>query len=146
MPDKISPARRSANMSRIRSKNTRPEMVVRRLLHRLGYRFRLHARELPGKPDVVFRRRRKAIQVHGCFWHRHAGCRDCSVPRSRQEYWLPKFAATVARDERTLTELRAIGWDVLIVWDCETGDLADLEKRLVGFLGAPAQDGLVQGS
>jgi DNA mismatch endonuclease, patch repair protein len=144
MLDRISPERRSANMSRIRSKDTGPEMIVRRVLHRLGYRFRLHARELPGKPDIVFRRRRKAIQVYGCFWHRHAGCQDCSVPRSRQEYWLPKFAATVVRDERTIAELRTLGWEILVVWDCETRDLADIEMRLVGFLGAPAKDNLVQ--
>lgn len=139
MTDKISPARRSANMSRIRSKDTKPEMVVRRLLHRLGYRFRLHERRLPGNPDVVFRRSKKAIQVYGCFWHRHVGCQDCSVPGSRKEYWLPKFAATEARDERTLAELRALGWEVLVIWDCETGDLETLERRLVGFLGAPAR-------
>jgi DNA mismatch endonuclease (patch repair protein) len=143
MPDRISPARRSANMSRIRSRDTQPEMIVRRLLHRLGYRFRLHARELPGKPDIVFRPSRKAIQVHGCFWHRHDGCQDCSVPKSRQEYWQPKFAATVARDEKTLTELRALGWDVLVVWDCETSDLGNLQMRLIKFLGirGPGQSG-----
>ena len=144
MPDKISPARRSANMSRIRSKDTRPEMTVRRVLHRLGYRFRLHARELPGKPDIVFPRKRKAIQIYGCFWHRHAGCQDCSVPGTRQEYWLPKFAATMVRDERALAGLRELGWDVLVVWDCETAGLTELEQRLVAFLGTPLSDDLVQ--
>lgn len=144
MPDRISPARRSANMSRIRSKDTRPEMIVRRMLHRLGYRFRLHARDLPGKPDIVFRRRAKAIQVYGCFWHRHTGCQDCSVPGSRQEYWVPKFAATVARDGKNLAEMRALGWDVLILWECETRDPLDLETRLGIFLGAPVAGDRVQ--
>jgi DNA mismatch endonuclease Vsr len=127
-------------MSRIRSKDTGPEMVVRRLLHRLGYRFRIHARDLPGKPDIVFRRRRKVIQIHGCFWHRHAGCQDCSIPGSRQEYWLPKFEASIARDEKNMAALAALGWNVLIIWACETSDLADVESRLVKFLGPPASD------
>lgn len=127
-------------MSRIRSKDTRPEMAVRRLLHRLGYRFRIHARDLPGKPDIVFRRRRKAIQIHGCFWHRHTGCQDCSIPGTRQEYWLPKFEATIARDEKNIAALVALNWNVLVIWACETVDLADVESRLVEFLGPPASN------
>src|SRR5687768_6389860 len=96
--DRITPERRSANMARIRSKDTKPELTVRRLLHRMGYRYRIHARELPGRPDVVFRKIKAAILVHGCFWHRHENCIDCSVPKSRQEYWLPKFQRTTERD------------------------------------------------
>jgi DNA mismatch endonuclease Vsr len=124
-------------MSRIRSKDTRPEMVVRSILHRLGYRFRIHARDLPGKPDIVFRRRMKAIQIHGCFWHRHTGCQDCSIPGTRQEYWLPKFEATIARDEKNMAALVALGWNVLVIWACETSDLADVESTLVNFLDPP---------
>lgn len=124
-------------MSRIRSKDTRPEMVVRSILHRLGYRFRIHAPDLPGKPDIVFRRRMKAIQIHGCFWHRHTGCQDCSIPGTRQEYWLPKFEATIARDEENMAALVALGWNVLVIWACETSDLADVESTLVNFLDPP---------
>lgn len=140
MADRISPERRSANMAKIRSKDTGPEMTVRRSAHALGYRYRLHAKDLPGKPDLVFRSRRSVIFVHGCFWHRHEGCRDCSEPRSRQEYWTPKFAATVARDSRAVEALTAAGWRVLTIWECETTDAARLRERLAAFLDSGAID------
>lgn len=118
--DTLSKEERSALMSRIRSKDTKPELVVRRALHALGYRFRLHAKELPGKPDIVFRARRKAIFVHGCFWHRHPGCRIASEPKSRQDYWEAKFARNVERDRYNLSALKTDGWRVLVVWECQT--------------------------
>lgn len=112
-------------------------MIVRRLLHRLGYRYALHDKELPGKPDVVFRARRKAIFVHGCFWHQHdrSGCSDARRPKSNTAYWTPKLDRNVARDLEQLSFLRERGWDVLTIWDCETGDEPQLMDRLVSFLG-----------
>lgn len=134
MPDMFSPDQRSALMARIGPKDSRAELTIRQLLHRRGYRFRLHRRDLPGSPDIVLPRRRKAIFLHGCFWHRHPGCRRASDPKSRREYWLPKFERTVARDARNVIELESLGWDVLIVWECETRDMAKLERRLIDFL------------
>ena len=118
--DTLTKEARSALMSKIRGKDTRPELIVRRALHAMGYRFRLQAKELPGKPDIVFRPRRKAIFVHGCFWHRHEGCRIASSPKSRQDYWEAKFARNVARDRRNLAALADEGWRVLVVWECQT--------------------------
>ncbi|WP_298434716.1 very short patch repair endonuclease [uncultured Jannaschia sp.] len=129
----IEPAR-SALMRRIGPKNTKPEMVVRQTLHRLGYRFRLHAKELPGRPDIVFRPRKKVIFVHGCFWHRHPGCRKSTSPKTRREFWEAKFAANQARDARVQEDLIALGWQCLIIWECETSDLICLEDRLKVFL------------
>lgn len=136
MADRISSQRRSANMSKIRSKDTSPELTVRKAVHRLGYRYRLHGKSLPGKPDLVFAKSRSVIFVHGCFWHRHLGCADCSDPKSRREYWIPKFAATVARDARSEAALKAAGWRVLKIWECETVDENSLQKRLIKFLQA----------
>lgn len=123
-------------MARIRGKDTRPELRVRCLLHRHGYRFRLHASDLPGRPDIVFRRRRKVVFVHGCFWHRHEGCCRAATPSTRVEYWNRKFDATRARDAATLNALETMGWASLIVWECETTDEFSLLKRLQRFLGA----------
>lgn len=136
MVDSISPAERSAVMSRVRSSNTRPELIVRRLLHAMGYRYRLHAPDLPGRPDVVFRGRRKAIFIHGCFWHQHPDptCALARQPKSRHEFWLPKFAANVGRDERVLAELADLGWSVFVVWECRLRDKSALEDALRGFL------------
>lgn len=122
-------------MSRIRGKDTRPEMRVRCLLHRHGYRFRLHVRDLPGRPDIVFRRRRKVVFVHGCFWHRHEGCSRAAIPRTRVDYWTRKFEATRARDAATLSALEAMGWKSLVVWECEMKDEGALLIRLHHFLG-----------
>lgn len=136
MADKISADRRSENMRRIRSKGMKPEMLVRRLVHGLGYRYRLHRRDLPGKPDLVFGPRRSVIFVHGCFWHQH-DCRDGRVPASNKEYWAPKLARNVERDSQARQALEADGWRVMIIWECETKEADKLVERLVGFLGDP---------
>ena len=120
-------------MARIGSTNTQPEMVVRRLLHRMGRRFRLHRRDLPGTPDIVLPGSRKAIFVHGCFWHWH-GCKIGNPPKSRPEYWLPKLRRNKDRDAEKAVALEAAGWDVLTVWQCETRQLAHLQERLSNFL------------
>lgn len=121
-------------MARIRKKDTKPELVVRRLAHRLGYRFRLHRRDLPGCPDLAFPRLRKAIFVHGCFWHRHGCALSGKLPKTRTDYWLPKLARNVERDQQATTVLLASGWSVLTVWECETRDPAALEKAVSNFL------------
>lgn len=110
---------RSALMSRIRSSNTQPELAVRKLLHALGYRFRLHRRDLPGKPDIVLPRLRLAIFVHGCFWHQHPGCGLASKPKTRQDYWGPKLASNVSRDAVSQDRLRSLGWRVAVIWECD---------------------------
>lgn len=134
MMDRISRERRSANMARIQAKDTAPEMVVRKIVHRLGFRFRLHRSELPGKPDLVFPSRKKIILVHGCFWHRHPGCRFAYAPKSNQEFWKEKFEKNVQRDENNTKLLAALGWDVLIIWECETRNTATLQNKIVFFL------------
>lgn len=123
-------------MARVRSANTRPERIIRSLLHRLGYRFRLHAKELPGSPDIVLRPRRKAIFVHGCFWHQHGdpACRLARKPKTRLDFWLPKLNANSERDKVSLSKLDALGWKTLIVWECELRHMEQLENRLVAFL------------
>lgn len=121
-------------MARVGAKDTRPELAVRRLLHRLGYRYRLHRRDLPGRPDICFPGRRKAIFVHGCFWHRHDGCRRTTTPKTRTSFWKAKFERNVARDRMNLSDLGRLGWEVMVVWECETTDLEKLAPRLVRFL------------
>ena len=135
MTDRLTPERRSWLMSRVRSRDTIPERVVRSLVHRLGYRFRLHRRDLPGTPDLVFPSRRAIIFVHGCFWHRHQGCRKATVPSTRKEFWLQKFARTVNRDATVREALERAGWRVLIVWQCELRDIDALGSRVLAFLG-----------
>lgn len=127
---------RSRIMRAIRSKDTKPELIVRRLAHKLGYRFRLHHSGLPGKPDLVFVSRRKAIFVHGCFWHSHQDrrCRNGQQPASNKSYWLPKLARTRQRDKAAITELRALGWASLVVWECQLDDKKSLAKNLREFL------------
>jgi len=122
-------------MSRIRSRDTSPELVVRRLVHAMGYRYRLHVASLPGKPDIVLTRLGKIIDVRGCFWHQHAGCIDSHIPKSRQEYWAPKLSRNEDRDRRNKQELRRLGWKVCIIWECETHAIVKLRKRLARFLG-----------
>ena len=124
---------RSALMARIGSKDTKPELTVRKLLHGLGYRYRLHRRDLPGTPDICFPGRKKTIFVHGCFWHRH-GCRRTTTPGTRTSYWTQKFDRNVVRDQRNLTDLGELGWQTLVVWECEVADLPTLTERLVAFL------------
>jgi DNA mismatch endonuclease Vsr len=138
--DIMSPAQRSARMALIRGANTKPELRVRRLLHELGYRFRLHRRDLPGRPDIVLPTRRKLIFVHGCFWHHHEGCKVGHLPRSRQDYWALKFTTNKERDARNLAEVTAMGWDAQVVWECEVKDFAALSGRLRAFLGPPGPE------
>lgn len=132
--DHVAPEKRSEIMRLVKGKDTKPELVVRQLLHRMGYRYRLHRRDLPGKPDIVFASKKKAIFVHGCFWHRHPGCRWTTMPKTKVEFWERKFESNVTRDSRTLAELKSHGWDVLIVWQCETRDLESLADTLQKFL------------
>lgn len=135
--DTLTARQRSDLMSRIRSKDTKPEMRVRRLLHGLGYRYRLHVKNLPGSPDLVFRSRRKAIFVHGCFWHRHEGCSKNRMPKSpeRRDFWERKLNRNVRRDELNEGALRQMGWQALVIWECETGDLDAIAERVRAFLG-----------
>jgi len=124
-------------MRAIRSAGTKPEMAVRRLAHGMGYRYRLHGKKLPGKPDLVFTSRRKVIFVHGCFWHQHpkAGCSDARPPRSNPDYWLPKLARNRQRDRAAQAELKKLGWSVCVIWECQTRNTAALKRRLERFLG-----------
>jgi DNA mismatch endonuclease (patch repair protein) len=127
-------------MRRIKSKGMKPELAVRSLVHGLGYRYRLHRKDLPGKPDIVFGPARKVIFVHGCFWHGHEdpACLDGRAPRSNEGYWLPKLARNKERDAASVAALEAAGWRVLVVWECETRDQAALKSRLEAFLGPRA--------
>jgi DNA mismatch endonuclease, patch repair protein len=128
--DTISKTRRSWIMSRIRSKNTKPEVLVRSLLHRKGYRFRLHVRNLPGRPDVVLPKWKTAVFVHGCFWHRHAHCPYAYTPKTRKAFWKKKFLANVRRDAKNLKALNELGWAAVVIWECELADPQKLEARL----------------
>ncbi len=134
MTDVHTPEQRSFNMSRIRNRNTRPEMIVRSIVHRLGYRYKLHKKDLPGKPDVVLVRHRKIIDVYGCFFHMHSCKYGRVVPVSNAEFWRVKRMSNAERDRRNLRALRRKGWRVMIVWECETKNLDRLAKRLDRFL------------
>ncbi|ROM86034.1 MULTISPECIES: very short patch repair endonuclease [Pseudomonas] len=118
--DIVTPEQRSRMMSLVKGKNTRPEMVVRSLCHAMGLRYRLHCKDLPGKPDLVFPKHRLCIFVHGCFWHSHSGCKQASLPKSRQEFWLPKLAKNVERDIYAQRALGTLGWRVVVIWECHT--------------------------
>lgn len=133
--DKLSSERRSDNMSRIRSKDTTPEITLRRLVYSLGYRFRLHRKDLPGKPDLVFTSRKKVIFVHGCFWHQHCACPEGRIPRSRVDYWESKLKRNQMRDAANQFSLEESGWGVLVVWECDLKDSRGLIKNLKRFLG-----------
>lgn len=130
---------RSDIMRAVKHAHTAPEIIVRQMLHALGLRFRLQRRDLPGSPDIVMPRFRTAIFVHGCFWHRHPGCCYATTPKTRQEYWLPKFMANVERDARKEAQLRELGWRVLVVWECETRGRGELVTRLRHEFGLPEQ-------
>lgn len=119
MSDRLTPERRSWNMSRIRGQDTTPERRLRSLLHNAGFRFRLHDKSLVGRPDIVLPRYNSVIFVHGCFWHRHSGCPNATVPNTRTDFWLQKFQGTIERDDRSVRELTKQGWNVIIVWECE---------------------------
>lgn len=136
--DTLTPAERSARMARVKGKGSSAEMTVRRLVHAMGYRYRLHGAKLPGRPDLVFPGRKKAIFVHGCFWHRHPDpdCKLARLPKSRQDFWIPKLEGNRARDLRQLSELQALGWSALILWECGLKNEAFLENEIRTFLDA----------
>ena len=131
--DHLDKRKRSWNMSRIRSRDTSPEITVRKMLHRLGYRFRLHAHSLPGTPDIVLPKYRTVIFVNGCFWHRHQGCPRCTMPSSRVEYWKKKFERNVEKDKMNLQAVTRLGWNPIIVWECEIRDIGKLETKLTAL-------------
>ncbi len=137
MVDTVSSRRRSEIMSAIRAKDMKPELIVRRLLHAQGYRYRLHRKDLPGKPDLVFPSLRKVIFVHGCFWHQHSDpcCKIVRQPKSNRQYWLPKLERNVARDAKNSAQLEELGWHVLVVWECQVRAGTQLLTSLVDFLG-----------
>lgn len=132
--DPLSAAERSERMSRIRSTDTGPEMVVRRIAHRMGLRYRLHRADLPGKPDLVFPRRKKVVFVHGCFWHLH-GCKNYQLPRTRREFWMPKLEGNKKRDADNRRRLIEDGWEVLVIWECETRNEDEVRRLLGQFFG-----------
>ena len=134
MTDIVDRRRRSEMMAGIRGRDSAPERAVRRIAHRMGLRFRLYRKDLPGRPDLVFPKHRLAVFVHGCFWHRHEGCRYASTPKSRIAFWTEKFAANVARDARQEAALRALGWRAVVIWGCETRHEAAVERRLAGLI------------
>ena len=134
MTDIVNSKRRSEMMAGVRGRDTAPELAVRRIAHRMGFRFRVHRKGLPGRPDLVFPRHRLVVFVHGCFWHRHEGCRYASTPKSRIDFWTDKFAANVDRDARQQAALRALGWQVLVIWECESKRSAFVERRLSAFV------------
>ncbi|RWC38440.1 MAG: DNA mismatch endonuclease Vsr [Mesorhizobium sp.] len=140
MTANVDPAR-SRQMSLVRSTGTKPELAVRRLAHALGYRFRLHRKDLPGKPDLVFSRRQAVIFVHGCFWHGHGCKRGARMPTKNREYWSAKIARNVERDAASVAAIEADGWRVLVIWECEMKDADRLARRLADFLGKPASCG-----
>ena len=137
MVDNLSPEERSRLMSRVRGKNTKPEMIVRQLAHRLGFRFRLHRRDLPGSPDLVFPGRKKVIFVHGCYWHRH-NCKKATTPKTNVDFWNKKFDDNIMRDNKNLSDLAELGWETMVVWQCEAEKPDNLADRLIEFL-EPAQ-------
>ena len=134
MVDTVSPEVRSRIMARVKSKGMKPEMAVRRLLHGLGYRYRLHRPDLPGKPDLAFPSRRKVVFVNGCFWHNHAGCPRVRIPATNREYWVAKLERNRTRDERNLALLAERGWAAMTVWECELRDMPAAAERLTEFL------------
>ena len=132
--DRISKEHRSWNMSRIRSGDTKPERIVRSLLHGRGYRFRLHRKDLPGKPDIVLPKYKTVIFVHGCFWHRHKGCKYAYMPKTRQDFWKTKFNSNMKRDKNVQKQLTLIGWKILIIWECELSKIKTLMNKLENHL------------
>lgn len=131
--DKVTPEKRSEIMSRVRAKDTKPELRVRSLVHKMGYRYRLHSRDLPGKPDIVFRSRKKVIFVHGCFWHQHS-CHQYRQPRTQQAFWDPKLAKNKDRDVAVRRQLHSLGWRVLVIWECQIKKESALRSRIKRFL------------
>lgn len=146
--DHLSPELRTRHMRGIRRQHTKPELVVRRLAHAMGFRFRLHRKDLPGSPDLVFPRYRKAIFVHGCFWHGHEGCRYGTVPKTRTEWWLAKLANNRSRDARAVERLSDLAWTSMTIWECETRRPEGLSERIAAFIERPLDlgDSVVEGS
>lgn len=144
MVDRMSAEKRSYIMSQIRSKNTGLELAVRRMIFAMGYRYRLYAKELPGKPDIVFPGRKKVIFVHGCFWHQHQKCSMGMPPASNLAYWGPKLARTIERDRENLVSLKRSGWKVLVVWECQMQFPKQVRKRIQQFLGLSAQEKILK--
>ena len=134
MRDRLTKERRSWNMSRIRGKDTTPEKRVRSRLHRMGYRFRIHRKDLPGSPDIVFVNPRIAVFVHGCFWHRHPHCRNCTTPTNNRKFWVEKLEGNAARDKRNQQALRKLGWKIHVIWECQTDDARRLENAVNRFI------------
>jgi DNA mismatch endonuclease, patch repair protein len=132
--DHVSPERRSHIMRLVKPINNKTEIAVRRILHALGFRFRLHGQGLPGKPDVILPKWRTIVMIHGCFWHRHAGCRKATTPKTKRSFWKKKFDANVKRDRRVHAELEGLGWRICVVWQCELASPAELAKRLDAFI------------
>jgi len=131
--DPLTPTERSERMSRIKNIDTKPEMMVRKMVYGMGYRYRLHASDLPGKPDLVFRSRKKVIFVHGCFWHQH-GCKQYRQPRTKRDFWEPKLAKNVSRDIEVRKELRKLGWESMVIWECQIKRVDLLRNRVKSFL------------
>lgn len=134
MGDNLTPEQRRRTMASVKSKDTTPEMKVRRLVHSLGYRYRLHRKDLPGNPDLVFTKYRKVIFVHGCFWHGHSGCKASKRPASNTDYWNRKLDGNIQRDKVNLAELKRIGWKTLVIWECQVKDVSQLRELLIEFL------------
>jgi DNA mismatch endonuclease (patch repair protein) len=135
MADHLTSKKRSWNMSLIRSKDTAPEIIVRKLLHSLGCRFRLHKKGLPGKPDIVLKKCKAVIFVHGCFWHQHRKCKRSNMPKNNRFYWKPKLNRNIKRDIQHKIDLRKLGWKTIIIWECETKTIEKLRKKLIKVLG-----------
>lgn len=134
--DIFSKDKRSRIMSHVGGKDTKPEQIVRSLLHRMGYRFRLHRKDLPGKPDIVLPKYKKVIFVHGCFWHGHSGCKRAKRPATNQKFWHEKLDKNIARDRAVIEQLEKMGWKVLVVWTCEMKDMESLQMKLSSFIAA----------
>ena len=132
--DNMTKGERSRLMSLIRAKDTKPEVLVRKFVFCLGFRYRLHRHDLPGRPDIVFGRAKKAIYVNGCFWHLHARCRNVRIPKSRRDYWVPKLEKNRKRDRMALAKMRRLGWDTLVLWECELNDMVRVRQRIMSFL------------
>ena|ERR1700722_8801243 len=136
MTDTLSSKARSQRMALVKGKNTQPEMIVRRMVHSMGYRYRLHGKLLPGRPDIVFASRKKVIFVHGCFWHRHSAlsCKLARLPKSKLQFWLSKLNANQARDQKSRIQLRGLGWKSLVIWECQLKRRAFIERKIRSFL------------
>ncbi len=140
MADTLTQEKRSWNMSRIKSSNTKPEIIVRSLLHKMGYRFRLHKKDLPGKPDIVLSKFKTVIFVHGCFWHQHSKCKRSTKPKTNTKYWIPKLERNISRFQEVKKQLIKLGWTVTVVWECQIKNIDALKKNLQLILKGKTND------